>query len=96
MILQHRLYALYRYDKRIVVPVSALFIVIFTIMMVMAVIVYMYEKDREAQIFGACCILGSVDWLYRFWIPMTGLDFVVVVLAGYKSLQHYFHVPAKT
>ncbi|KAG0699007.1 hypothetical protein DFH29DRAFT_877585 [Suillus ampliporus] len=99
--------------RKIVVPVSALFIVIFTIMMVMAVIVYMYEKDREAQIFGACCILGSVDWLYRFWyllswtiitilltllfrIPMMGLDFVLVVLAGYKSLQHYFQVPDKT
>ncbi|KAG0699003.1 hypothetical protein DFH29DRAFT_877582 [Suillus ampliporus] len=100
-------------NKRIVVPVSALFIAIFTIMMVMAVIVYMYEKDREAQIFGACCILGSVDWLYLFWyllswtiitilltllfrIPMMGLDFVLVVLAGYKSLQHYFKVPDKT
>ncbi|KAG2139057.1 hypothetical protein DEU56DRAFT_912311 [Suillus clintonianus] len=96
MILQHRVYALYGYDKRIVVPVSALFIATFVIMMVMAVIVYLYEKDHEAQIFGACCILGSVDWLYLFWVPMMGLDFVLVVLAGYKSLQHYFQVPDKT
>ncbi|KAJ8591456.1 hypothetical protein M405DRAFT_932135 [Rhizopogon salebrosus TDB-379] len=96
MILQHRLYALYGYDRRIVLPVSALFIVVFIAMMVMAVVVYIYEKDHEAQIFGACCILGSVDWLYLFWVPMMGLDFVIVVLAGYRSLQHYFQVPDKT
>lgn len=96
MILQHRVYALYAYDKRIVLPVSVLFIGIFSTMMVMAVIVYLYEKDHEAQIFGACCLLGSMDWLYLFWVPMMGLDFVLVVLAGYKSLQHYFRVPDKT
>lgn len=56
MILQLRLYALYGYDRRIVLPVSALFIVVFSIIMAMAVIVYIYEKDHEAQIFGACCI----------------------------------------
>ncbi|KAG2109433.1 hypothetical protein BD769DRAFT_1497244, partial [Suillus cothurnatus] len=96
MILQHRVYALYAYDKRIVVPVSLLFIAIFSTMMTMAVVVYLYEKDHEAQIFGACCLLGSVDWMYLFWVPMMGLDFVLVVLAGYKSLQHYFRVPDKT
>ncbi|KAG1865377.1 hypothetical protein F4604DRAFT_2026445 [Suillus subluteus] len=96
VILQHRVYALYGYDKKIVVPVSVLFITIFSFMMMMAVIVYLYEKDHEAQIFGACCLLGSVDWLYLFWVPMMGLDFVLVVLAGYKSLQHYFRVPDKT
>lgn len=96
IILQHRVYALYAYDKRIVLPVSVLFIGIFSTMMVMAVIVYLYEKDHEAQIFGACCLLGSMDWLYLFWVPMMGLDFVLVVLAGYKSLQHYFRVPDKT
>ncbi|KAG1856625.1 hypothetical protein DFJ58DRAFT_727073 [Suillus subalutaceus] len=96
VILQHRVFALYGYDKKIVVPVSVLFITIFSFMMMMAVIVYLYEKDHEAQIFGACCLLGSVDWLYLFWVPMMGLDFVLVVLAGYKSLQHYFRVPDKT
>ncbi|KAG1819789.1 uncharacterized protein BJ212DRAFT_1298207 [Suillus subaureus] len=83
-------------DKRIVVPVSMLFFTIFSFMMMMAVVVYLYEKDHEAQIFGACCLLGSVDWLYLFWVPMMGLDFVLVVLAGYKSLQHYLRVPDKT
>ncbi|KAG2049451.1 hypothetical protein BDR06DRAFT_1023829 [Suillus hirtellus] len=96
MILQHRIYALYAYDKRIVVPVSMLFITIFSIMMVMAVVVYLYEKDHEAQIFGACCLLGSMEWLYLFWVPMMGLELVLVVLAGHKSLQHYFQVPDKT
>ncbi|KAG1736924.1 uncharacterized protein EDB91DRAFT_1141665 [Suillus paluster] len=96
VILQHRLYALYRYDKRIVLPVSALFIAVFSGMMVMAVVIYQYEKNHESQIFGACCLLGSVDWLYLFWVPMMGLDFVLVVLAGYKSLQHYFQMPDKT
>ncbi|KAG1854707.1 hypothetical protein C8R48DRAFT_317909 [Suillus tomentosus] len=95
MILQLRLYALYAYDKRIVLPVSALFVAVFSGMMVMAVIIYQYEKNHEAQIFGACAILGSVDWLYLFWVPMMGLDFVLVLLAGYKSLQHYFQVPDK-
>ncbi|KAG1749553.1 hypothetical protein EDB19DRAFT_1904672 [Suillus lakei] len=96
MILQLRLYALYAYDKRIVLPVSALFVTVLSGMMVMAVIIYQYEKNHEAQIFGACAILGSVDWLYLFWVPMMGLDFVLVLLAGYKSLQHYFQVPDKT
>ncbi|KAG2132843.1 uncharacterized protein EDB93DRAFT_894011 [Suillus bovinus] len=96
MILQHRIYALYAYDKRIVIPVSVLFVTIFSIMMVMAVYIYLYEKDHEAQIFGACCLLGSMDWLYLFWVPMMGLEFVLVVLAGYKSLQHYLQVPDKT
>ncbi|KAG1854706.1 hypothetical protein C8R48DRAFT_317815 [Suillus tomentosus] len=96
MILQHRIYALYAYDKRIVVPVSFLFIAIFSTMMVMAVVVYLYEKDHEAQIFGACCLLGSMEWLYLFWVPMMGLELVLVVLAGHKSLQHYFQVPDKT
>ncbi|KAG2359728.1 hypothetical protein BDR07DRAFT_194180 [Suillus spraguei] len=96
MILQHRVYALYAYDKRIVVPVSVLFIVIFSTMMVMAVVVYLYEKDQEAKIFGACCLLGSIDWLYLFWVPMMGLDFVLVALSVYKSLQHYLRVPDKT
>ncbi|KAG2040272.1 hypothetical protein BDR03DRAFT_1090041 [Suillus americanus] len=96
MILQLRLYALYAYDKRIVLPVSALFVAVFSGMMVMAVFIYQYEKNHKAQIFGACAILGSVDWLYLFWVPMMGLDFVLVLLAGYKSLQHYFQVPDKT
>lgn len=96
MILQLRLYALYAYDKRIVLPVSALFVTVFSGMMVMAVIIYQYEKNHEAEIFGACAIIGSVDWLYLFWVPMMGLDFVLVVLAGYKSLQHYIQVPDKT
>ncbi|KAG1806242.1 hypothetical protein EV424DRAFT_1577694 [Suillus variegatus] len=96
VILQHRIYALYAYDKRIVVPVSMLFIAIFSTMMVMAVVVYLYEKDHEAQIFGACCLLGSMEWLYLFWVPMMGLELVLVVLAGHKSLQHYFQVPDKT
>ncbi|KAG2107986.1 uncharacterized protein F5147DRAFT_179365 [Suillus discolor] len=96
MILQHRIYALYAYDKRIVIPVSMLFIAIFSTMMVMAVVVYLYEKDHEAQIFGACCLLGSMEWLYLFWVPMMGLELVLVVLAGHKSLQHYFQVPDKT
>ncbi|OAX36012.1 hypothetical protein K503DRAFT_784667 [Rhizopogon vinicolor AM-OR11-026] len=87
LILQHRLFALYGYDRRIVLPVLALFIAVFSTMMVMAVIVYLYEKDHEVQIFGTCSILG---------VPMMGLDFVLVVLAGYKSLQHYFQIPDKT
>jgi hypothetical protein len=29
-------------------------------------------------------------------VPMMSLDFVLVVLAGYKSLQHYLQVPDKT
>lgn len=96
MILQHRIYALYAYDKKIVIPVLMLFIAIFSTMMVMAVVVYLYEKDHEAQIFGACCLLGSIEWLYLFWVPMMGLELVLVVLAGHKSLQHYFQVPDKT
>ncbi|KAJ8591454.1 hypothetical protein M405DRAFT_932134 [Rhizopogon salebrosus TDB-379] len=96
VILQCRLYALYGHDRRIVLPVSALFIVVFIAMMVMAVVIYLYEKDRETKIFGACSILGAVNWLYLFWVPMMSLDFVLVVLAGYKSLQHYLQVPDKT
>ncbi|KAG1819786.1 uncharacterized protein BJ212DRAFT_1555326 [Suillus subaureus] len=87
MILQLRLYALYAYDKRIVLPVSALFVAVFSGMMVMAVIIYQYENNHKAEIFGACAILG---------VPMMGLDLVLVLLAGYKSLQHYFQVPDKT
>ncbi|KAG1865375.1 hypothetical protein F4604DRAFT_1928521 [Suillus subluteus] len=96
MILQLRLYALYAYDKRIVLPVSALFVAVFSGMMVMAVNIYQYEQNHKAQIFGVCAIVESVDWLYLFWVPMMGLDFVLVLLAGYKSLQHYFQVPDKT
>lgn len=33
-------------DRRIVLPVSALFIVVFSAMMVMAVIIYRYEKGQ--------------------------------------------------
>lgn len=29
--------------------------------------------DHETQIFGACAILGSVDWLYLFWYLLRGL-----------------------
>ncbi|KAG1856628.1 hypothetical protein DFJ58DRAFT_337261 [Suillus subalutaceus] len=96
MILQLRLYALYAYDKRIVLPVSTLFVAVFSGMMVMAVNIYQYEQNHKAQIFGVCAIVESVDWLYLFWVPMMGLDFVLVLLAGYKSLQHYFQVPDKT
>ncbi|KAG1858359.1 hypothetical protein DFJ58DRAFT_305043 [Suillus subalutaceus] len=96
MILQLRLYALYAYDKRIVLTVSALFVAVFSGMMVMAVFIHQYEKNYKAQIFGACVIVGSVDWLYLFWVPLMGLDSVLVLLAGYKSLQHYFQVPDKT
>ncbi|KAG1736925.1 uncharacterized protein EDB91DRAFT_497264 [Suillus paluster] len=38
----------------------------------------------------------SIICIVRIWVPMMGLDFVLVVLAGYKSLQHYFQVPDKT
>ncbi|KAG1883015.1 hypothetical protein F4604DRAFT_319397 [Suillus subluteus] len=87
MILQLRLYALYAYDKRIVLTVSALFVAVFSGMMVMAVFIHQYEKNYKAQIFGACAIVG---------VPLMGLDSVLVLLAGYKSLQHYFQVPDKT
>jgi hypothetical protein len=96
MILQLRLYALYAYDKRIVLPVSALFVMVFGGMMVMAVFIRQYEMNYKAQISGACAIIGSVNWLYLFWVPVMGLDFVLVLLAGYKSIQHYRHVPDKT
>ncbi|KAG1856626.1 hypothetical protein DFJ58DRAFT_337142 [Suillus subalutaceus] len=96
MILQLRLYALYAYDKRIVLPVSALFVAVFSGMMVMAVFIHQYEQNHKAQIFGICAIVESVDWLYLFWVPMMCLDFVLVLLAGYKSLQHYSQVPDKT
>ncbi|KAG1819788.1 uncharacterized protein BJ212DRAFT_1343042 [Suillus subaureus] len=96
MILQLRLYALYAYDKRIVLPVAVLFVAVLSGMMVMAVFIHQYENNYKAQISGACAIVGSVDWLYLFWVPMMGLDLVLVLLAGYKSLQHYFQVPDKT
>jgi hypothetical protein len=40
--------------------------------------------------------ISSSHLIHLFRVPMMGLDFVLVVLAGYKSLQHYFRVPDKT
>jgi hypothetical protein len=39
--------------------------------------------DHEAQIFGACCLLGSMDWLYLFWY----LRSLSVIVSPHSPLQ---------
>ncbi|KAG1749546.1 hypothetical protein EDB19DRAFT_1629584, partial [Suillus lakei] len=35
------------------------------------------------------------SWFIPFWIPVMVFDFVIMILAGFRSVQHYCSVPNK-
>ncbi|KAG2049457.1 hypothetical protein BDR06DRAFT_706061 [Suillus hirtellus] len=94
IILLRRLFALYDYKRVIVIPMVVLFIIYVCSTVGIAIAMSVYSQENEFVLFGVCEeIIPS--WFIPFWTPIMAFDFVIMVLAGFKSMQHYIHVPNK-
>ncbi|KAG0699012.1 hypothetical protein DFH29DRAFT_938596 [Suillus ampliporus] len=61
----------------------------------LAITMAVYARTRGYVLFGICVLGTTPTWFIPFWSPLMALDFVIMVLAGFKSLQHYYRVPNK-
>ncbi|KAH7928153.1 hypothetical protein BV22DRAFT_1030973 [Leucogyrophana mollusca] len=94
IILLRRLFALFDHQKHVVIPLIMLFVVVFGSMLGMAITESIFSEAHEYVFFGACA--GTLPgWFYMFWSPLMIFDFILVALAGYKSVHHYRQVPNK-
>lgn len=94
IILLRRLFALYDYKRVIVIPMVALFIIYICSMMGIAIAMSIYAQENEYVLMGVCEeVIPS--WFIPFWTPIMAFDFVIMALAGFKSVQHYRRVPNK-
>ncbi|KAG1856619.1 hypothetical protein DFJ58DRAFT_840769 [Suillus subalutaceus] len=59
-----------------------------------AIAMSIYAQENEYVLFGVC-ETPIPSWFIPFWTPIMAFDFVIMVLAGFKSVQHYRHVPNK-
>ncbi|EGN96276.1 hypothetical protein SERLA73DRAFT_162144 [Serpula lacrymans var. lacrymans S7.3] len=102
VILQIRLFALYNNDKRVVIPVMISFVMMVFAQLGMASYEVYFNNlglagfDATIAESLGICPGGTPTWFYLFMIPIMVFDFILFVLALYKSLQHYRQVPDKT
>ncbi|KAG1736930.1 uncharacterized protein EDB91DRAFT_1141721 [Suillus paluster] len=94
IILLRRLFVLYDHKRLIVIPMLASFLAVFITMMGIAIALSIYSQANEYVISGLCTE-STPSWFLPFWIPLMAFDFVIMTLAGFKSVQHYRHVPNK-
>ncbi|KAG2139063.1 hypothetical protein DEU56DRAFT_944702 [Suillus clintonianus] len=94
IILLRRLFALYDYKRVIVIPMVALFIIYICSMMGIAIAMSIYAQENEYVLMGVC-EEAIPSWFIPFWTPIMAFDFVIMALAGFKSVQHYRRVPNK-
>ncbi|KAG2109427.1 hypothetical protein BD769DRAFT_1642881 [Suillus cothurnatus] len=59
-----------------------------------AIAMSIYAQANEFVLFGVC-VTAIPSWFIPFWSPLMAFDFVIMVLAGFKSVQHYRRVPDK-
>ncbi|KAG1806237.1 hypothetical protein EV424DRAFT_250707 [Suillus variegatus] len=92
IILLQRLFALYDYKRVIVIPMVVLFIIYVCSTVGIAIAMSVYSQANEFVRFGVC-----EETIPSWFIPtpIMAFDFVIMVLAGFKSMQHYIHVPNK-
>ncbi|KAG2132838.1 uncharacterized protein EDB93DRAFT_1093658, partial [Suillus bovinus] len=94
-ILLRRLFALYNFKRVIVIPMMVLFVMYACSTMGIAIAMSIYSQANEYVLFDVC-EETIPSWFIPFWAPIMAFDFVIMVLAGFKSMQHYLHVPDKT
>ncbi|EGO21801.1 hypothetical protein SERLADRAFT_417238 [Serpula lacrymans var. lacrymans S7.9] len=92
-ILQMRLFALYDHDKRVIITVTVLYIIILGTQLGMGIFeVHYYESQRSAEArfreIGICAG-GTINWYALTWTPTMFYDFVLFVLAVFKSIRHH-------
>jgi len=95
IILLRRLFVLYDYKRVIVISMVALFIGVWGSMMGLAIAINVYSKANEYVILGIC-VENSPSWFQPFWILLMAYDFIIMVLAGFKSVQRYRRIPNKS
>ncbi|KAG1778384.1 hypothetical protein EV702DRAFT_1044681 [Suillus placidus] len=81
IILLRRLFALYDHSMKFIT-------------MGIAIAMSIYAQANEYVLFGIC-VEAIPSWFIPFWTPIMAFDFVIMVLAGFKSVQHYCRVPNK-
>ncbi|KAG0699015.1 hypothetical protein DFH29DRAFT_68233 [Suillus ampliporus] len=59
-----------------------------------AIAMTVYTQTHGYTIFGIC-IPPTPPWFFPFWSPFMAFDFIIMVLAGFKSVQYYRHAPNK-
>ncbi|KAG0699017.1 hypothetical protein DFH29DRAFT_1002325 [Suillus ampliporus] len=94
IILLRRLFVLYNHKRVIVIPLVALFICVFGVVMGFAIAMTVYTQTHGYTIYGIC-IPPTPPWFFPFWSPVMAFDFIIMVLAGFKSVQYYRRVPNK-
>jgi len=93
-ILLRRLFILYEYQRTVVVPMVALYIAAMGATLGLSIALSVYSQTREYVTLGIC-VLPIPIWFRPFWVPLMSYDFIIVILAGYKSVQRYRHIPNK-
>ncbi|KAH7905187.1 hypothetical protein BJ138DRAFT_1165241 [Hygrophoropsis aurantiaca] len=96
IILMRRLFALFNYEKFVVVPIAILYFLIFGSMIGVCVVEILVDV-RDMTTFIIC--IGGYSHSYMYWLlPMMPaiFDFILIALVGYKSMQHYLRVPDRT
>ncbi|KAG1736931.1 uncharacterized protein EDB91DRAFT_497519 [Suillus paluster] len=94
VILLRRLFVLYDHRRVIVIPMVVLFFVVFISMMGIAIALSVYSQANSFVILGICAG-PTPSWFLPFWMPLMAFDFLIMGLAGFKSVQHYRRVPNK-
>lgn len=94
IILLRRLFALYDHKRVVVIPMVVLYIIYACSTMGIAIAMSIYAQANEFVFFGVCDE-AIPSWFIPFWAPIMAFDFVIMVLAGFKSVQHYCRVPNK-
>ncbi|KAJ8591450.1 hypothetical protein M405DRAFT_860520 [Rhizopogon salebrosus TDB-379] len=94
IILLRRLFVLYDYRRVIVISMVALFIGVWGSMMGLAIAINVYSKANEYVILGIC-VEDPPSWFQPFWNLLMAYDFLIMVLAGFKSVQSYRRIPDK-
>jgi len=68
---------------------------VFGVMLGIAIPFSLYSKAHEYVIMGVC-VEETPSWFLPFWLPLMAFDFIIMVLAGFKSVQRYRRVPDKS
>ncbi|KAG0699005.1 hypothetical protein DFH29DRAFT_938578 [Suillus ampliporus] len=54
-----------------------------------------YARTHVYILFGICVLGPLPTWFIPFWSPLMVFDFIIMVLAGFKSVQYYRRAPNK-
>ncbi|OJA15253.1 hypothetical protein AZE42_09113 [Rhizopogon vesiculosus] len=94
IILLRRLFIIYEYKRAVVVSMVVFFIAAMGATLGLSIALSAYSQAHEYVTLGICALPIPI-WVRPFWVPLMTFDFVIVVFAGFKSMQSYCRIPNK-